>query len=599
MESASLVAPLLTALGRALKKLWGSDAPPLALLATLWIAAAIIVDPRGEYYTGDDWAFAESVKALVIGRGFILSDWAAMNLISHILWGAGFASVFGYSITVLRFSTLALGLIAGVAAFRLFRLAGTSRAIALLGALTSIFNPFFFALSFSFMTDVPYAAMQLVSMWLIAEGMMRKNAVRHGIGWLIAVAVLLCRQTGLVIPLGFLAEALTRQPWNFTRFALGNWRRYAIGLSALASLTLVQWSYTAWLTHTENVPRNYGYQVHTIAVALTQRTDLLLAWVLEFVSDSFFYLGLALLPLTLASMPRWLELLPARLRAAALFAVVLTGEIVFVAQSLLGELFPMWRNTFSRRNGFGGDEPMGTPMPHEVEVILTALASLGGVLLLCALAGAVFSWLRQRPINRFDIPVFSLTIGLATLAPVAFITFRFDRYLIPALPCVALALTVLLARQYPSRGTLLASYAALIAMGSLTVVAMHDVVAYKRVHFDAYTRLIETVPARFVNAQWVANLSQNYEHLGKPREVENAFERACYVISVTEEHGYRTIETLPVRRWMPGNEDGPPILVQKRNQPYGAQPCMRDSGRREPNRRAIRNSEVQVRRSNN
>jgi hypothetical protein len=571
-----------------LKNFRDSDVPALCLLSVLWVAAVLVVDPRGEYYRTDDWAFADSVQAMVQGRGFVLSDWAAMNLFSHVLWGAAFASVFGFSMTVLRFSTLVAGLIGGIATFRLFRLAGVNRAIALMGALLLLFNPLYFSLSFGFMTDVPYTAAQLVAMWLIAEGMMLQSTVRLGFGWLVAVAVLLCRQTGLVIPFAFIGEAITRRPWNVRDYVRTHWRRIALGVGAVAAFVVIQWAYMRWLRATDNVPLNFGYQVNTIAIALTQRTDLLFAWVLEFLSDSFFYLGLFLLPLTLACIPMWLALLPLRWRTAALVGVVLLGQIIFIAQSVGGDLFPMWWNSLNNYNGLGGEEYMKTPIPDWLRVVLTALASLGGVLLVCALAGSVFAWFRERPARGFDIPVFALGVAVATLTPVALITFRFDRYLVPPLPCIAIALSVLLARQIPSRGLLIGAFSAVFVMSAVTILAVHDLTEYKRVHFAAYQRLIQTVPPRFVNAQWIANMSENYEYMGRPRQVEGAFERACYLVSVTQTEGYTTIASLPVDRWMPGSQAGPPVRVQVKNERPNARPCIRDDDENGRRRRPVR-----------
>jgi hypothetical protein len=246
--------------GLPLARLKDSDIPALGLLVLLWIAAALIIDPSGDFAVVDDWAYAQSVQALIEGRGFILSDWTATNLASQVFWGAGFATLFGYSMTVLRWSTLTLGLIGGLAVFRLFRLAGVTRNAALLGALATMFNPLYFFLAFSFMSDVPYAAMQLAAMWLIAEGALAQSTLRQGLGWLIGMAALFCRQIGLFIPIAYAVDAVFRRPWR--------WRRVLGALAAVAAFAAAQSAYTAWLTASDKLPLLFGRQISGLGASL-------------------------------------------------------------------------------------------------------------------------------------------------------------------------------------------------------------------------------------------------------------------------------------------------------------------------------------------
>jgi hypothetical protein len=262
-------------------------------------------------------------------------------------------------------------------------------------------------------------------------------------------------------------------------------------------------------------------------------------------------------------MSAWNALLPQRWRIGAYIAAAVLSIAIFVYQLAADDLFPMWRDTITHGNGLGAGELMGTPLPDVAKLVLTGLASVGGILLLAALAGALVAWRRDRQASRFDIALFALVIGLATLAPIALITLRFDRYLISVIPCMLLALSVLLARTAPWRGGLIAGFVTITLVGLVSAGAIHDFMAYKRVHWAAYVNLTRTVPARFVDAGWITNGAANYGRYGRPDRVQGWFERADYLVGTRRRRGYAVIETYPVERWLPWNRNGRALLVQK------------------------------------
>ena len=113
----------------------------LAVLAALWIAAAAIVNPLGDFPLNDDWSYGRTVRRMVEQGEYRPGGWTSMPLLTHALWGTLFCSAGGVSFTVLRFSTLALGLVGVVATYLLLvRLSG-SRLLAFTGAFATGFNP--------------------------------------------------------------------------------------------------------------------------------------------------------------------------------------------------------------------------------------------------------------------------------------------------------------------------------------------------------------------------------------------------------------------------------------------------------------------------
>src|ERR1041384_2303938 len=91
----------------------------LLLISCLWLLLAIIINSYGEFPYNDDWAYAQSVKALVETGTFFMSGWTSVNLLTQIGWGALFCLPFGFSFTALRISTLAAGLLGLWGTYRL------------------------------------------------------------------------------------------------------------------------------------------------------------------------------------------------------------------------------------------------------------------------------------------------------------------------------------------------------------------------------------------------------------------------------------------------------------------------------------------------
>ena len=126
------------------------------LIAVLWLVAILLVNPMGDFPLNDDWAYATDVKNLLETGVFNPIGWTSMSLFTHVLWGALWCSIFGFSFEVLRASTLFISLICLWNVYLIGRETGASRLLALVLAFTLAFNPIYFALSFTFMTEVSF-----------------------------------------------------------------------------------------------------------------------------------------------------------------------------------------------------------------------------------------------------------------------------------------------------------------------------------------------------------------------------------------------------------------------------------------------------------
>src|ERR1041384_3492324 len=82
-------------------------------LVFLFAICETFVMPLGNFPLNDDWSYANSVKILSENGRIDIGAWPSMTLLTHIVYGYLFTSLFGFSFSVLRLSTL-LSALAGI-----------------------------------------------------------------------------------------------------------------------------------------------------------------------------------------------------------------------------------------------------------------------------------------------------------------------------------------------------------------------------------------------------------------------------------------------------------------------------------------------------
>ncbi len=176
----------------------------LAVLAAWFALAALASGAYRNVPVLDDWTYAWSVERLLHYGRFEVLDWSAVYPLGNTLWGAAWSWVLGFSFVTLRFSTLAMALVACAALYLLLRELEASPHLSLLGAAAVAANPVFFVLSSSFMTDVPFVAFTLMALLCYVRAMRRGEA--HLLWWagVWAFAAFLFRQIGIITPVAAL-----------------------------------------------------------------------------------------------------------------------------------------------------------------------------------------------------------------------------------------------------------------------------------------------------------------------------------------------------------------------------------------------------------
>jgi 4-amino-4-deoxy-L-arabinose transferase-like glycosyltransferase len=455
----------------------------LGLLAGLWIVAALLVNPGGNFPLNDDWAYAQTVRGLVAGHGFRLHDWTATVFIAQAYWGALFCRLFGFSFVALRFSTLVLGLGGILATYGLVRAMDGTRPLALVSALALAFNPLYLGLSYTFMTDVPFTAVATMALLAMVVGNNRERLRVTALGGVLAAAATLIRPLGLALPAGLVLGA------TLARKRLSRWAAVtALALVSVAAYVLVD----RWV-RASHPPALYNINSRLVLHRLTQdplrwwRTDLRAGFVVAM------YLGLFALPVAVATgrgigKSRWLVV-----GLVALFvvrAVKYRAPMPYVGNVLCG--IGMGPATLVDENILGLHR-----LPQASAAcwyVVTGLAALGAAGLFAAaihfirraLSGAASQSARQNA-------VLLVCCGALCAVPLLVQPF-FDRYLLVLIP-VSLAVIAASAGRLKREGAGTTNWviAGLLvtALAVFSVSATHDYLSWNRARWQALDYLTQ------------------------------------------------------------------------------------------------------------
>lgn len=423
-------------------------------LTVLWLLAVLIVNPRGDFPLNDDWAMSRSVKQLVEQGVYQPTGWLAMTLIMHVFWGALFCLPHGFSFMAVRISTLVLSLVGVLGLYILIRQLDRPRWLAMICALTLCFNPIYFSLSNTFMTDVPFTVWEILACLFFVRYLQREKNFDLCLATALAIAALLTRQLGLAIPMAFGVAFLFKNG-----FRKHSWIR-AVLPAILTAGTLIAFNH--WLRASGRVVGDYNLQLNQMVGKSKHPLTLPLnfahyGWVM------LMYLGLFLLPIfTIINFNRQTN--EGKSRSAVWLWLALVGLLALTAGHffLKTALMPVHLNILDAW-GVGPLTLCDTQMlklpdvpllPAAFWVVVTILSLFGAGLLIAFVVKEVtrlVSEYRSRTILVPDIDtqmentfaVFFLAGTLIYLGPLLINGF-FDRYLLTAFMMLVAFLVVAL-----------------------------------------------------------------------------------------------------------------------------------------------------------
>lgn len=410
----------------------------IALSAAAWALLFAIFPPAQQNFPlWDDFAFSQSAFLFAHGEGIHYLNWASMPQLGLWIWACPFIWCFGPSQVALRLATITLSWFGLWGFYDLVRQRAVQPDRAALATAALAFNPYFFILQGTFMTDVPALSYGLVALALYGRAFASARRMDLLAAALAATLATTTRQNMIAVPLAA-AVLLWRRPFLRLRPA---W------IAAVAVPLAVGLAVNWWFQERRDV----------WALAPTPPPPQILL-LLPFLLLHF--CGLAVLPvLALTPRPRsWKPFLAA-------FAIM-TGAAAYWwgygEKLFFGGLFPYCGDFISPwgvfRNLMPGKPPLVFGM--EARVALTLAGCLGGAALLSKLIGH-----RREPSG--PLALFALLqIPLLLAAPLLF-----DRYLLMLVPAALLLAAV---DHVPQRPAWALAAGVLAGFAALSIGLQHD-----------------------------------------------------------------------------------------------------------------------------
>lgn len=527
------------------------------ILSLIWIIAIVIVDPVGEFPLNDDWAYSRNVYHLSQEGKLILSNWPAMTLIAQVLWGAIVTSVFGFSFTVLRFSTLFIGLFTVLLFYKILINTTSNKATSLAGALLLMFSPLFFASSFTFMTEVYFLFTLNLSLFYFFKFYKSEKIKFLLAGSFFVLASSLIRQPGVAMGAAFAAIYLANK-----RFSI---KHLGVALTPLLIGIVGLYSYSAWL-HFTGRTTNYS----DISILTKQLSEAPIKFYLTRFGIIALYFGFFSLPVSVILLPRILKNYTWYEKVIMLFLGV-AGYMSGIINS-----FPAGNVVFNLGLGpkllkdtYWGDniDPILSERTMEIIKLISLFSAVVVVVFFCkeAINGLIRIFRANSSPSRLlratFIVFFLIYIGFVLINPIFF-----DRYILPCIPFFFLV--ILPVRPLFSRINRIAFGVFLSVYVLFSIAATHDYMAWNRARWEAINYLTDEkkidrhkIDGGFEFNAWFQTAACNPEVKGR---ISWWFVSSDdYVVSFGEINGFKTIKKIGYFRLLPLGNDSIYILFQE------------------------------------
>ncbi len=412
-------------------------------LGFLWIFAILYVNPEGNFPLDDDWAYAKPVKSFVEQGHFAFIGFPAMTLIGHTLWGTLFCKLLGFSFTVLRFSTLVWGGVGLIGTFHLLKSFTTNTLFAFLATLFIGFNPLYFCLSYSYMTDIPFFALSVWAIYFFFKELGTPNTRYYLAALLFSIWATSIRQPGLVYPFAF-AVIVALKDRSLKRAMYAS-LPFLITLGCLAF-------YEFYLRYQIGYQKDFPNQNITFFTTLFTDPLSVVARQIAVNTKIALYIGLYLLPLSLLILPHLTSL--KKHPKTFLVACLLISCIPLLILELQGKTLPFNGGNILTNLGVGPallyDHEMLKVLPFGIPPIVwkgVTVLSFFSFLVLAAFFTQKAMELKYALLNPTYLPFLFMAICVIVYIPIVAMLSFYDRY---TLPILLFALVMLFTFQMPT-----------------------------------------------------------------------------------------------------------------------------------------------------
>lgn len=536
----------------------------------MWVVAIVAINPGGDFPLNDDWAYADTLQRLLDTGQFVPSDWTSTTLLAHVLWGALFSWLFNdVSFTTLRISTQIAGAI-GLGIFgMLLNALGCERRTALVACFALAFNPLFFVLANTFMTDVGFLTLTLGSSYLFIRYLQRERTSYLLAALGVAMVAMFARQLALFLPMAMFATVLLDR----------RRRRNALWLTAGGALACaaIYAGIELWFAAAKIMPETFNEQSSRLLLRIQHPVANLLP-VLRNVLVALLYFGWFAFPALVLRIPRYYASMRAPLRNYAAAGILSALAVGLSVMSERHALMPLAGNVI-QRSGIGPQMladtlvqglPALPPLPQPFWLLVTATGLLGAVLIafetVLVRARIVRRARAAQPCSTETLARAYLLAGIAIYMVPLVLAGYYDRYLLPA---TALLLLLIAAQTSASasapreanvaqralrRLRVCASAGALALTAWLAVGGAHDYLGWNRARAGLADTLAQAnVPWRKIDAGFETNGQHLYDRGFQPMPGKNwwwVYDDE-YMITFSARPGYAVTDSREIDLWLP------------------------------------------------
>lgn len=527
------------------------------ILTVLWVLAIIIINPIGEFPLNDDWAYSKDVYYLSQEGRLVLSDWPAMTLIAQVLWGALVTWIFGFSFTVLRLSTLVIGLFTVVIFYRILVNITKNRNTSLAGALLLMYTPLFFINSYTFMTEVYFLFTLNLSLFYFYKFYDTERINFLLISSFFLLICTLIRQPGLALGIAFAMVYLFNQRITLKRLIVS----FLPTIIALAGL----YSYSTWLRLTNRVTK-----LSDINILIKHISEAPFEYYWTRLGVVALYFGLFSLPIIVLLIPRMLK----KYHWYQYGIMLLLGMMAYIFGILNN--FPAGNVLYNL--GLGPKLLKDTYWKDNINPILSSQTMYWIKLFSLFSAAIIIVVFFTKAINtlrKIIQTTSSPAMLLRATSVVFFIIYLsfvivnpqfFDRYVLPCLPFLFLILL-------PTESLLTKVGGAVFGLmmlmyGYFCLAATHDYLAWNKTRWQAIEYLTEEKKVEKTKIDGGFEFNAWYQTGPWNPEIKDKISWWCvasddYVISFGNIKSFKTIKRIPYHRLLPPGTDSLSILQKE------------------------------------
>ena len=449
-----------------MQKYHHSDLVAVAALSFAWLVPVLLIGTHGDFSLNDDWAYARAAQRVTEIGLIERVAWTWVPAISHAWFGAFFATILdGPFLESVRFTGIVFGWLGMIGTYALARTVGAQPLGSGFAAATLGLNPLYLSLSFTYMTDVPFAACVIWSLAAYCRAFRRQSWTWLLVASGLALLAVLTRQTGVALPMMVaiaLIVAAPRDPRSWAA-AIGTNLLVFGGYSVITRFAYgpldAQMFFSA--ESVEIAVRGSHAPYHLVKNSLAQLA----------------YLGCFAAPVLLLG-----ALAPRSLRLGVWVGGLVFAALGVAAVASLDIPLPPGINIIYNlglgRRGLTSPELLPSITDGPWWLLVALGFALSGAGLLASLVGALprYREIRARP----DL-LLCMGLPIVFLAPHLIRAPCFDRYILPVLaPILVVLLTLPMSRESPTRTRLLAASVSLALLASFAIVGTRDYMQHHR-----------------------------------------------------------------------------------------------------------------------